>query len=121
MDDNLFLAFVIIDFQRIAFRHFAFEDFLGDGVFQIFLDGSFKRPCTEVAVEAFFRYEILGGISELDAVAQRFDADKERLQFDVDDLENMLLIQRVEYNYIVYAVEEFGGERSLKRIFNYAA
>src|SRR5690606_29388784 len=49
-------------------------------------------------------------------VAKLDDSVKQLAQREVDDLVNVLALQRVEHDYIVEPVEELGTERTLQRM-----
>jgi hypothetical protein len=97
------------------------DDLLGHGVLDELLDGALQWAGTELLVVALLGQEVLGLVGELQVVAQLGDALVQVAQFDVDDLVDVLPLQRVEHDDVIDAVEELRSEGLLQRLLDDAA
>src|SRR5690606_8358736 len=115
-DGKHFALAVVIGQDGTTLFDFAFQDLLGNRVFQVFLDGAVQGTCSELMVVAFFRKEVLGLVRQLNIVAKLNDAVEQFAQRKIDDLVNVFALQRVEHDDIVEPVEELGTERTPRRM-----
>src|SRR5690606_7388328 len=54
----------------------------------------------------------------MDMIAQALNAHEERFQLDVDNLEDMLFVQRVEDDHVINPVKEFRSKGPFECVFD---
>src|SRR5690606_28694519 len=80
---------------------------LAERVLDPALNGTLEWPGSERLVIALVNEEIDGALRERDPIA---DTARRLTQQDLDDLRDVLLVERMEDDHIVETVEEFGIE-----------
>src|SRR5690606_842218 len=104
------LLLVIGDQNRVSIAEVGAQDLLGHRVFDVLLDGAAQRPCPELGIKALVNKEILGGLRKLDLESEIPSTLQELISHDVDDLEDVLLLERVEDDDIVDTIEKLRVE-----------
>src|SRR5689334_6547750 len=109
---------IMIRCYHCTLLYFSFEDLFSDRVFKIFLNGTVQRTRSELMVISFLGKEILCLVCKLDLITQGRDASEKFAQCDIDDLVDILALQRVEDYHIIKTIEELRAECTLQRILN---
>ncbi len=99
-----------VDADPVLALECAAEDLLGERVFDEVLDRPAERTRTVVGVEALGDDEVLGLVGEDEFQAAVGQPAADLRQLDVDDLLEVVLVQRVEHDHVVEPVEELGPE-----------
>src|SRR5690606_8540111 len=113
-DGDIALVLVEAHSDLVAFLHVLVDDLFGHRVLDVLLDRALQRACAELLIVAFLAEEILGLIGQLQVVAQFADALVHIAQLNVDDLVDVLALERVEHDDVVDAVQELRCEGLLQ-------
>ena len=111
-NEGQFLVLAVpIDADQVADAHLLRGQQVRQRVDDIALDGALQMACTVALVRAFLQKEIaarVGDAKEEFSVGGVQDALLDHAQLDVEDLLELLALQRVEDDQLVQAVHEFG-------------
>src|SRR5205823_5729891 len=94
----------------IARFEFAGQDFHGQRIEQVLLDGAFQGPSAKLRVISFLGQEPFGGGVQLYFELLLGKAFLQPLQLDLDDLSQLFLIQAVENDDVVHPIQKLGPE-----------
>lgn len=102
LEDEFVVGF--FDEDGVAGFESAFDDFFGEGVFEEFFDGAAKGAGAILRVEAFLdeKFRSLRRHFDLDALV--FEALGDFIDFENDDLADVIFVKRMEDDDIVEAV-----------------
>src|SRR6476661_199333 len=109
-EGQLFLAVFKVHRDDVAVGHLGLEDFLGNRVFDVLLNGAVQRTSTVFGVVAFVGHEVLGFLGELHLVAQGLHPAQQLAEADVDNAVDVLFLKRVEDDDVIQSVQKFGRE-----------
>src|SRR5690606_37761503 len=115
LEDHL-LVFAGVHEDGVALVEPALEHFLGQRVLHQPLDGPPQRPGAELRIVAFLDQQLLGRLGELHVHAPLRELLGQVGQHDVDDPPDVFLVQRVEHDDLVDAVQELGPERAAQLV-----
>lgn len=99
----------------------AAEDFLGDGVFEIPLDGAAHGAGSVLRIVTFGDEELFGVVFEHDGDVFGLEAVDDFFHFKVDDVLEVALLQAVEDDDVIQAIEELRFEDALGFFHHFAA
>ena len=100
----------LVDPDRLAFVEFSFEDLEAERIENLFLDRALQRPRAVNRIVAFARDQCLGGIGQLERDLLLLETFRQAAQLDLDDLLQVLLVQPVEDDDLVDAIQKLRPE-----------
>src|SRR5882724_6206862 len=94
------------------------KDLFCQWVFQVFLNSPVQRTCAELRIVSFFCDEVLCLRRQFEREAKVSQTLHNTLHQDIDDLEDIILRECIEDDYIINTVQELRREGPLKGFFN---
>ena len=74
------------------------------GSSRIFLDGTVQRPCAKLRIVSFIGNKSFCRFCKLQAETQYSQAFQHTLHQDINDVEDMCFVERIEHNHIINPV-----------------
>src|SRR4030095_5857657 len=99
----------------------ATQHLLGERIFDVALDRPLERPGPEGRVEALLDQEVLRLRAQIERDVVLLEPLPDLIQEDVDDLDHLLLAERMEDHHFVDAVQELGVEGPLDLVHDLRA
>ena len=104
-----------VDNDNIALVNLAAEYLLSDDGLNVALDIPLERTCAEARIVACVDYRLLCGVGDVEVKLLVLQASLEGSCQQVDDLEYLLLAERLVEHDLVKSVEELRSERLLEQ------
>ena len=101
------------DVDGVAHDEVGLDDFVGQVVLDVALDGAAERTSAVLRIPAFFDQKIFGAFVDVDAEAHALDAAEQSFELNFDDAMDVFALEAVEIDDGVDTVEELGSERLL--------
>src|SRR5262245_54399206 len=98
------------DADHVAGTEIAAQDTLCERILQLLLDRALQRPRPVDGIEARLREAVARSGIELEADLALAQASLQVLELDIDDLANVLLLERVKHDDVVDAIDELRAE-----------
>lgn len=92
----------------------------GEGVFDVFLDGAAHGARAVLRIVAFLHEELACGLVEDEFDLLVAEAGENLADFEIDDAGEFCLVEHVEDNDVVQAIEKLGFEEFFGVLANFA-
>ena len=86
---------------------FAFQDLLRNWIFNQSLNSTTKRSSTKGQICSLFSYQFACLIGQVDSHVLLYEALAELIDHQINDLNNLILGERLEYDNLINTIQEF--------------